>query len=1590
MEGVNSFDKGLHQSNSPQEQPEGSYVDALNWIRNDSGRLINEDLEEVVQTFPNYTLLGYTPTNDEFICFFKVGTNSEIGIFNRSTTPKYKTVFNDKNHSYKLDFKNSIDCIARIVSLATDPASSGDLVVYFVEEANPMRRFNISQYNINPSIYNTIEDFNLLLQFTMPYCTLDIKETGGSLSSGVYSIALRYRTAENNQTICNIPTKFISIIDENPTDLASFNWTGRFSDFFDGCAPETGTSKSIEITTLHVDTNYPYIEPIIITYTGIANNLVIKSLGIYDNIEGNKILFSSLNQLKDDVPTTEITEIALFYDTAKCIEQKDNVLILSNLTTKKYDDSFQKIANNIELYWEIQTYNLQSPRAISSFKKQTINPSLDWDYTNSSGELPTGRKDQDVIDRTDYWQSNIYHDPTVKKGFQRGEVYSFSITPIYKDGSVGFAYHIPGKTANGTNRLKAWVSSNNYPDYMKKYNINSNNKIQHHQMPDLDDTLRIGGHNYGVNSVYINSEINVLRVKAKNINFGVLKDSIQGYIIGYQQRNDDTNTRIIDYGFVRPYLKLDGVDQYRNGMFSGSAMYRTEFNNWRSEGAIQAKSPYGMYHSADTTFLDREIKSSYSIEKIGYAINGVPNYNTDTGIGLKLYLTQNLFINLVDKNGVYLDGRKISGDTRTEPAYQDWVWTREVYTPLNIITFPPKTSVQTTDNPFAVNLNIRSLNTNTVYTKVRYCLYVRNGASVPVGQFVLVDVKTLPIVISSSKTIEAIATNEYWRLWYSSTSSPHYGFEGSGTDVIVYEGTSRLNYDAVGTSNGTWRITSVTSSNITIPSPSIELETASGKNFARYGDFSNLTTANDTLNYIKINIAGKKTNGTAFTTSVQLIRTRIKKTSTVSVPAKYFPIDSLSDYKLEIGRFNSDTTTDTNIIVFQDGTTPIFTPQTYYSRLPLLVYKNETNAQKAEGFLFFEESNFIPAKGNLEKIKNAKLIPNVYDSEGVTRIGSNIQLNQCNAFWHIEIGSSNGIIQDSTNYQKSLFETRQIYYGQVENDNGNLDEFQIHKLSVTLAIARIVNDINFQYGPLNSAEYVPTLTRFDDQNLNILNNDSLELEGDTYICKTFIRRYDTFQSDGKNDGASNTDQSFQAQMLIGFYSESRNNLTLRYKETSGAEYYPKNRVIYTNDPNNLGIMNRELHTITFPYNKQYSAINNVKVNITIPTFFKEVTNYPNRSIFSYGSFESDLVDKYRLFPTNQFHDIPKDRGVIKDTFVFNNNFYHHTEYGLWLSYFNPNTTQATSQGEIVLGNGGIFKIPSKLVLDIKGGYMGTKDKSGTNTPFGRVFLDHYQSKIFLFSGEGPIEISDLGLFSFFRGFVNTTDKYSMGYDWANKRLLISNISKGRAISFYPKTQTWTSLHNFAPTAYLTLNGASYAWQDSSSSFYNLNNSSGIRKNSYITFVENTQPDAFKRFDRIEMNTMSGGVGGKLAPGSVLDTGSYEFKDQSFTHIHTWTDRQNSTELAFAYSHDYNTNFLNSYDNTKVPVNYYQSSFHAELPLDAVVDPYKNIFDVINNTDINGDFRSHMKGKFLYTKLSYNSQDPLVLNYVKTFFKPTVA
>lgn len=79
-------------------------------------------------------------------------------------------------------------------------------------------------------------------------------------------------------------------------------------------------------------------------------------------------------------------------------------------------------------------------------------------------------------------------------------------------------------------------------------------------------------------------------------------------------------------------------------------------------------------------------------------------------------------------------------------------------------------------------------------------------------------------------------------------------YGGSGTEIYVYEGTSELDYDGVGTSNGKFTV-SASGSSITAGSIS------DGGNYAVVGNQSSMTQDSATITYT---ISGKSTDGTSF------------------------------------------------------------------------------------------------------------------------------------------------------------------------------------------------------------------------------------------------------------------------------------------------------------------------------------------------------------------------------------------------------------------------------------------------------------------------------------------------------------------------------------------------------------------------------------------------------------------------------------------------------------------------------------------------------------------------------------------------------
>ena len=236
--------------------------------------------------------------------------------------------------------------------------------------------------------------------------------------SGAYQLALAYVDKDLIATNYVIVDNPVSIVD----DIESVLPIERY----DGAPAGTQTGKSIVWKIYDYNTDYDYIRPAIIQHLG-GVRFAFQLHDIELTVEGPDIVLTfSGTEGYQSSSVDEIVIDTVAYDTVKTITQLDDVLYLGNLT-REVDVEFQNAAGNIKLFPKI--------RQVSSFDEFSM---LSDNIENGFIELPPFEASK----------ANGYRDPynTYKRrGYTRGEVYSFYISFIMNDGSMSYAYHIPGR-----------------------------------------------------------------------------------------------------------------------------------------------------------------------------------------------------------------------------------------------------------------------------------------------------------------------------------------------------------------------------------------------------------------------------------------------------------------------------------------------------------------------------------------------------------------------------------------------------------------------------------------------------------------------------------------------------------------------------------------------------------------------------------------------------------------------------------------------------------------------------------------------------------------------------------------------------------------------------------------------------------------------------------------------------------------------------------------------------------------------------------------------------------------------------------------
>lgn len=211
-------------------------------------------------------------------------------------------------------------------------------------------------------------------------------------------------------------------------------------------------------------------------------------------------------------------------------------------------------------------------------------------------------------------------------------------------------------------------------------------------------------------------------------------------------------------------------------------------------------------------------------------------------------------------------------------------------------------------------------------------------------------------------------------------------------------------------------------------------------------------------------------------------------------------------------------------------------------------------------------------------------------------------------------------------------------------------------------------------------------------------------------------------------------------------------------------------------------------------------------------------NFPLRVYYSEPSFTESLQDGYRNIRPNSYRDLEGYTGPIRYLFTLKDKLYIQTEHGIWMQ---PNSKQERVANDIVtyLGDGAMFTLPPILIGESE------MPRGGTSYPQGNLLLQDglvtvstSDKKVYLFTGEQLVPISDIGMSKWFlrnlsslptegknapqspdgHGFITAFDNVT------NRIILTMNGvgGNGWTLSFSMTANCWDSFHSYVPSRYI--------------------------------------------------------------------------------------------------------------------------------------------------------------------------------------------
>lgn len=286
--------------------------------------------------------------------------------------------------------------------------------------------------------------------------------------------------------------------------------------------------------------------------------------------------------------------------------------------------------------------------------------------------------------------------------------------------------------------------------------------------------------------------------------------------------------------------------------------------------------------------------------------------------------------------------------------------------------------------------------------------------------------------------------------------------------------------------------------------------------------------------------------------------------------------------------------------------------------------------------------------------------------------------------------------------------------------------------------------------------------------------------------------------------------------------------------------------------------------------KGYSPIYNEN-GIETFTYFEEIPgtqDHPYRIIRSQLQSAENANLNWRLFRSDDYKDMPFNRGEIIALKTDNKNLYIQQTYGLHLLQLRD-TLSNTDEGTSYLGTADIFNMEPQEVTYSPSGYIGCQSYFDTHVNvIGYFVIDAVHRRIFNINGDKVSNMTALNALKWFDGnlvkdvvnpFKNNGRIWAFNED-TNILYLVQNVNNRQfTISFSPVANAWISFHDYNPIVGIT-NRNGLFWFDKHGiyaisknnygRFLKDDNNNQLVKESYIKFILNDNSNYNKLLNNI--------------------------------------------------------------------------------------------------------------------------------------------